>query len=157
MDRKCSCGAPITWQSKTGNCRPCAARLVGKSPAANAKKSEGLKRRYQIDPTYREKVRDHMRDLHNRPEIKQAASERAKANRLSQIGKVAFLADPEARERLGRSVRDSRLSWCPPELRSLYTELVKGKRIPSHEAREIIFAQHEHDMAVFRRKMGAAA
>jgi len=76
------------------------------------------------DPAFVERKREHgrrqYRDHLSRPEVQ------AKAH------------GPEARSKAGRKTSETRLAWCPPEMRDEYRRLIRSKLIPAAEARRII-------------------
>lgn len=155
-DRICSdCGKQISKHSKTGRCRACCARITARDPKARALKAARLRRRYQLDPSYRETIRRHLTEVNNRPENIAKKSARAKEIKIWLLGKQAFLKDPDARERQRKSASAAKMAWCPEELRELAKSITR-KRVPLAEAKMMIAELHEKQMAEFRRKLEEA-
>jgi len=80
-------------------------------------------------------------------------SERCTRMRLWERGHAAVT--PESRALGGKRQSDKKLAGIPHELRDEYRYLTKNKGIPAAEARAAILAQHETEMARFRREIGA--
>lgn len=139
--------------NKSGLCKPCFS-VQPKPEGFGARVSAGLKRKLAADPVFKEKLRAIALANTRSEKAFSIRQERFKREQMWLRGNRASLT-PEAMERRARAASATKLAWCPPELRDEYRRLIYSKRLPSAEAREIVLAQHERDMANFRRSIGA--
>lgn len=147
------CQAPLWKGNKTGYCRKhVSAAMTG--PEHGAKISAALRRKIALDPVYKQQCQERGRKQCATPKMRAAATEAAK--RSGAWRKAAAAVTPEDYARAVKRSAETRLGWCPAELRDEYRELVYRRKFKAAEAREIILAQHEKNMAAFRRKLGAA-
>ncbi|WP_158512713.1 hypothetical protein [Sphingobium sp. SYK-6] len=72
---------------------------------------------------------------------------------IARVNEERLNVTPEAIAKRVRTFRARKLSWCPPHLRDEYIRLMVNKHIPAAQAREIILAQWDADLA--RRKHAA--
>ena len=142
------CAKRLSRGNKYGHCR------LHISPEARANMTAGLRRKMQEDPAYLEVIRAQARANAARPEHRRMLTEAAK--RSGAWRKALAATTPESYKLAGARSADTKLSWCPPELRADYHALTNSKGLLAAEARAIILAQHEKNMADFRRKLGAA-
>lgn len=136
-----------TAAKPTTHCRRCSIMRVQSDPDMEARRRAGIATLFSdpsyveehrarlrktiaaklTDPAFVERKREHgrrqYRDCLNRPDV------RAKAH------------SPEARQKAGRATHETRMAWCPPELRADYRRLIRSKLIPAAEARKIIEAE----------------
>lgn len=148
-----TCGGPIWMGNKTGYCRKHVGAALSASPEHAAKISAGLRRKMALDPVYREECRERARKNCASPKLREAA---AKAARTSGAWRKALeAATPESYALGAKRSADTKLAWCPPELRDFYNDL-KAKGIRAPEAKRLTLEQHEAEMARFRRKLEAA-
>lgn len=153
MDRSClDCSAPISAQSKTGRCRPCAARACGKDPALIEKRAATHRRKFREDTAYRERKARLMRTYNKRP----MTPERIEALRAIMRKNRRGLEKPEARAKwmagraeAGRKRHETVMAWCPVQYRALYTHLRVSKKFKAAEARQMI----EDMLTPFDRQM----
>lgn len=92
----------------------------------------------------------HLKRYRRSPEFRERARQRLLANPIGHLGHRS--RSPECLKRIGRSRTETLLAWCPRELRDEYRRLLR-KRVKAAEAKEMILAQHEKDMAAFRRRL----
>lgn len=142
-----TCGKPLWKGNKYGHCK---AHI---SPEARANMTAGLRRKMQSDPEYMQRVIALARANVARPEHRQKLTEAAR--RSGAWRKALAATTPESYLLAARRAAETKLSWCPPEYRDEYRRLTSTKRMRAHEAKAIILAQHEKDMAEFRRKLRA--
>lgn len=148
------CGAQLCSdpRRKTDKCRPCYQAWT-KTPEGSAFRSAIAKRMHIKDPTLRLRIA-----AANRAGV--TDERRAKMAVVARINRNWEKSTYENRLKWQRAgvlaSAEKRLGWCPHELRDEYRRLVDAKNFPPAEAREIILAQHEKNMADFRRKLGAA-
>lgn len=116
----CACGNPITRHSKTGNCRPCAARITGTNPEVLAKRGKAISAMHR-NPEFKAKFSASLKAGYARKADDPA--HRAKMDALGRIGaaNVANCHTPEAKARK----RAALVPWCPPELLDFNTQLRK--------------------------------
>lgn len=142
-----TCGKALWRGNKYGYCRSHI------SPEARANMTAGLRRKMQSDPEYMQRVIALARANVARPEHRQKLTEAAKQSGAWR--KALAATTPESYQLAATRAAETKLSWCPPEYRAEYRRLKDTKRMRAHEAKAIILAQHEKDMAEFRRKLGA--
>jgi len=134
------CDAPITVQSKTGRCRPCAMARMGETYTTERRRAAIQKR-----------LSDPIQMKRQQQQIVQAGAEARKdpafMARLSEIGrenmKAAFTPEARAkwrasRPRANRKRSDTMLAWCPPRLRDEYRKLLKRGNMRAATARAAI-------------------
>lgn len=146
-----TCAKLLSAANKIGYCRAHAAQAMA-GPEHAARVSAGLKRKLAQDPIYREQCK--ARALKNcaSETLRTAAKEASK--RSGAWRKALAAVTPEDYKRGAARCAETKLAWCPPELRDAYRELMYRKKFKAAEARQIIMDQHEKDMAAFRRKLG---
>lgn len=151
-----TCAKPLGRGNKTGYCRGHVNQAVA-SPERSAAIRAGLVL-YYSDPVNKQRARENIIRNSQTEHAKQRRSDTAKAIGLHMIGQAAITADPAILERRARSQSNTKMAWCPRELRAEYKRLVRTKKLPASEARAIILDQHERDMQTFRRDvLGVAA
>jgi len=147
------CAKPLWVGNKSGYCRHHAAQHM-RGPEHAAKVSAGIQRKLAIDPIYREQCRQRAIKNCNSPKLREAA--RQAAIRSQAWRKATAAVTPEDYQRAVKRSAETKLGWCPAELRDEYRNLVNRKRYKAAEAKAIILDQHAKDMADFRRKLGVA-
>lgn len=157
MDRVCAdCGKQISKSSKSGLCHPCWQYKSNRDPERIAKRGAAIRAKHQIDPTIRLRIAAGIKAfIANSPE-EQERRRTAPHLKDMHIKGVAAARNPEVLAKRARTISEQRMAWCPPELRDEYRYLVRIKGLRHPQAREIILAQHEKNMAEFRRKLEAA-
>lgn len=147
------CDKPLGPRNVSGYCRKHYSAAEHQNADHGAKISRALKLKYAHDPVFAERAKETARaNLFKASGSKQTATRL----RLWEIG-LPFSLAPEVRARAARTHSERRMAWCPRELREDYRRLVYSKKLRAAEAREIILAQHEKDMATFRKSLGYAA
>jgi len=142
-----TCGKSLWKGNKYGYCRSHI------SPEARANMTAGLRLKMQSDPEYMQRIIALARANVARPEHRQKLTEAA---RKSGAWRKALAATtPESYQLAADRAADTKLAWCPPEYRDEYRRLKDSKRLRAHEAKSIILAQHEKDMAEFRKRLCA--
>lgn len=153
----CDCPAPIRSRNKSGRCLRCyhaGAGVLLNTPERRAKKSAAMKAKLN-DPVYRaEHIERFVRTATNAPGRVERAKERMIRGRLWERGTEALNADPEAKARGTRAMRATKLAHIPTDYHDAYTALVR-KNVPKAEATRLILDQRDHDLARFRRSIGA--
>ncbi len=142
------CGASLWKGNASGHCR----KHI--SAESRAKMADGIRRKIKHDPVFLETLRGLARANSSKPghmERMVAASVQAQTWREGLAN-----VTPDSHAKSGRTLSARRMAWCPPELRDQYRWLTATKKMKAAEAREIIIAQHEKNMAEFRRKLEAA-
>lgn len=146
------CGATLGKANGSGYCRKHWSKH--KTYADHGEKiKDALRRKIAHDPAYLESCRDRARKMLG-PKQREAAREASKRSGAWRVAAAAIT--PEHRAKGAKRLSEQRLAWCPRELREEYRRLVYTKKVKAAEAREIILAQHEKNMAAFRRKLKAA-
>lgn len=125
-------------------------------PAFEAKRIAGINSKIARDPAYKEQMRERMRKAASLPHATEIRRQKAIELRFWEKGWEAAPKGSEARIRGGKRLSDTRLAWCPRELRDQYKKLVRSNKIPAAEARVMILDLHEREMERFRQKLEAA-
>lgn len=124
------CAAPVKGRSKTGRCLSCACRYA-----------------CRINPELRQaRVRAGKKCA---AMYAQDIAERARTIGLAAMGRAA--RTPESFRKLSRSVSETRMAWCPPELRDEARRLTYMKGIPLAEVKPMILDLHRAQMDRFRQ------
>ena len=141
MTRTCSdCPSPITKKSKTGRCRPCAARANITDPATRERRIACL-RVVKASPEHRKIAAAASRGFHERlrDDPKFQATQRANGHRLRaqyDASASAQAANLAARARAGRVHSDRILAWCPADRRDGYRAIRRA--VGAAEARRLV-------------------
>lgn len=158
--RSCkSCSAPISKQSKTGNCRLCALAISNASPEFQDRRREAIIRRLQ-DPQERARAARQLYENHMAARQDPEVDQRLRANML----RIRLdWTDPEVRARFkaGTPARiqkriETIFAWCPDDLRDEYRRLRKKSRLSAVEAKRIILeldAYRNREMTPFERQL----
>ncbi len=155
MDRTCAdCAKPITRQSKSGLCRTCSLKRRNSDPEFQAKRLARVKQVFALRPELVQARRQFMTALNKTDKARKRAGEQARRIGLGAIGQACLT--PECWKRGAKTLEEKRLGHIPPELRDEYRYLVNKKRCTAKEATAIILAQHEKNMADFRKSLEAA-
>ena len=151
---KCkSCPTELARRNKTGLCRECYRKNPNAvSAETRAKISAGQKRRHLEDPELAERRKVLARKASRSPAAVKARTERWKREKMWERGSQAACR-PEVRAKAGKSIRETRLAWCPPHLRDDYIHLIRGKRFSAAEAKRMILEQDAAEVAAVRRRM----
>lgn len=133
-----------TAAKPTTHCRRCSIMRHRGDPVIEAKRVTNLRARYD-DPAYveahRERLRVAIATARKRPEFMAWLREHGRRQYrdvLSRPDVVAKHQDPAVRKEAGRRASNTRLAWCPPELRDEYRFLIKTHHMPAVEARALI-------------------
>jgi hypothetical protein len=127
---KCQCREART-------CRSCTLRRLNADPAFRAKKLEQLRIR-AADPEYRRRMSQRMIVV-TAERMKDPAYAEMRRQQGHAFGAKNFdkgRADPAVRRKVGQTLTNQRLAWCPPERRAFYQVL--RKRHGATTAREMI-------------------
>ncbi len=145
-----NCPAEIYRRNRTGLCRKC----VTNDPDVNARRKAGLKRTYDLHPEMREAATERLRAATRTPEHAERARKMMTENRLWEKGMIAIgPAGSPSRRKCAATLSNTRLKHIPPELRKDYRRLVTHKGFTAAEATVIITADHEFQMAKWRRNI----
>lgn len=141
--RTCQCGATITDYNKSGKCRPCVRASILRSPETEARRAEGIRRKYREDPAYRAKMQAIMKRVGQKagidPEITARRREQGKWMYENVLNTPENRAKVLAtRPAVAEKLREQKLGWCPPDLRDEYQRLYRNKHIKAAKARAII-------------------
>lgn len=151
--RACPCGATIGRKNRSGLCRTCVIMSVNER-TTSAERSARWHRTLYLRPQLREEMSARCARMRAVPGRMENARRKVVEGRLWEKGVAA--RTPEDFAKAGRARTETTIGWCPPELRDEYRRLVKVKHMTSAEARAVIMAQHERDMARFRNRVEAA-
>jgi hypothetical protein len=137
----CAAKSPVT------HCRRCSILRVQADPELEAKRRAGIGALF-ADPVYVAEHRARLQASVAKASQDPAFIERRRAHGLRQYRDCLSRPDvqakahgPDARKRAGRATSETRLAWCPVELRAEYRRLIRSKLIPAAEARRIIEAE----------------
>jgi hypothetical protein len=131
------CEKPLSRQNRFGRCRSCTASNLARDPEARAR-TVATMRRHWNDPAYRARVGKaissaKLKRIATDPEYAEAMERKGRALGKSGLG-IAAQDTPEFRERMGKTLSDVRLAWCPPEWRERYREY-RRRKVPVDEAK----------------------
>lgn len=146
MTRTCEkCPRELGAKNKSGLCRSCLSKRINADPVTIEARRRGIAAHY-AKPGAREAVAKRIMAYNaNVPpehvEMRREHGKRQHARYFAGADGYARLQSPEARRKRGASVSETRMAWCPPELREEYRDLVRRQRLPAAEARAIIEAQ----------------
>lgn len=133
-----NCPAPITRQSKSGLCRPCAFAKLRADPEWQRNRAACLRARHG-DPAYRAAMSSAQRRWHaahaSDPAYQARQRENGKTLKATGLGNAAQPKGSAIRRRVGQILHEQRMGWCPPEYRNLYQSLRRNKRLGMAEAR----------------------
>ncbi len=137
-----SCPATISRQSKSGWCRRCAAAHLNSDPAICARR-EVRRREFFDAPGVREQIGARVAERNRNMPASQREKLRAHGHRiyatvLSKPEHQAKSQAPEAKRRAAAAQSDTKLAWCPRELRPEYRRLQVEKGLRAAEARAVI-------------------
>lgn len=153
-----TCHKPLSRQNTTGYCRAHVSAFNLSKPEVRARQRAGIKRRHAVDPAFLDALRRRARALGEDPDINARRTQHFKDARYWEKGVIAS-SKPEVRARAAKRASATRLAWCPPEYRDEYRRLIRSKRIPAAEARQIILSSVAADEERFansqRRKAKA--
>lgn len=123
------CTHPRSRRAK--RCKPCALKALWSDPDFRARKgrqSGDILRRLKQDPEFR------------------AKEDAARRRNVVVMNATRRPLTDEERALRNKRVSARKLSWCPPALREEYKWLVKAKRIPAAEAKQIILDQFKRQI-----------
>lgn len=151
--RECrTCSKPIGAKNRSGLCSYCVAR----DPEAVERRRQGLLRTYAVRPEVRQAASARLRAVTCTPEHAERGRRLMKENRVWEHGiKACGPSGSPSRQKMAKSLSNTRLRHIPPELRDEYKRLVTVKDFSAAEATEIITSHHEMAMARWRRQIGA--
>lgn len=154
-----NCPAPITYQSKSGLCRPCALTRLRADPEWQRRRVAGLRARGS-DPAYRRRLAGALIRWHaaNASDPAYQARQRENGRRLKAtgLGNAVQTKGSAGRVRVGQILSDQRLAWCPREYRALYQEHRRKRGWGAERARQFVEEQIAKDVAAmtpFERAM----
>lgn len=156
IERTCStCAKQISAQSKTGMCQPCSTRALNADPSFQERRLAGIRRKIKTDPAHVARLRERIIAAGKLPQAVEARRNSMKMCRVWERARGGPPAGSPERIRAGQRQSETKMAWCPRELRDDYRRLVHSKKIPAAQARGLILEQHERNMAKFRRSIGA--
>lgn len=152
------CGGAVSSQSKSGVCRACYLKdplgyNLKINPDFERNRIAALRAATMANPVWRDKIRAHCRKLASDPSIRAARSERAKRQRLHDLG-FPGTQTKEAKDKSNRTRVARQMAWCPPHLLDDYKHLRRAYRMLAADAKAIILDQHEAELRRLRTKMG---
>lgn len=151
-----TCGKELGRNNRSGYCKHHVSAAKAQDPAWREAQKAGAKRALQANPERMEALKARIRARNTSPEHRAWAADRARQMGLAEIGRaVAHTAEAQAKR--SASCIATKLSWCPPHLREDYRRLIRTKHIRAAEAREIILAQEQAEIAAMRRRLEWAA
>ncbi|WP_176168065.1 helix-turn-helix domain-containing protein [Novosphingobium mathurense] len=148
------CDQTLGRYNKSGYCRKHLGTANAQNPEWREKHRAGVLRKIKYDPEYKAQLAERARRIGSDPSTRAKRSETFRKGRYWELGNAAQEKGSDARKRAGRSIRERRLSWCPPHLREEYMWLMRSQRVPAAEARVMIEEQNELELARWRRSIG---
>lgn len=151
-----TCGVQLGRNNRSGYCKRHVSAAMAQNPAWREAQREGAKRALLANPTRLDALRARVRARNTSSEHRAWAADRARQIGLAEIGRTTAHT-PEAVAKRSASCTATKLAWCPPHLREDYRRLIRTKHIRAAEAREIILAQEQAEIAAMRRRLEWAA
>jgi hypothetical protein len=148
------CGCQLGRGNTSGYCIRHVSAANARNPEWREKQRAGLRKKLQADPIYLERKRDDMRKANRARDIEKLR-QRMVTNRYWEMSNSGRPPGHPSRVQAGRSNTETKLADIPPHLRDEYRRLNCIKHIPAAEAKAIILAQHDAEMARFRRKVSS--
>lgn len=153
-----TCGAQLGRRNKSGYCKRHSGAAMWRAAANDSefreKQRAGIKRALMLRPEKLAAMRARLIKYNKSDENRARAAKAMKAARLWEKSPSAP-AGSESRIRAGKRSTETRMAWCPRELRDDYRRLVYSKKVPAAEARAIILEHHERYLAKFRASIAA--
>lgn len=157
------CDKPITANTKTGRCIPCANRFIGATEAFQQARAEGIRRKFRDDPAHIAKMRrvaaaNGKRAMLDPARVEQLREHGRKMRATHLSTPAALAARLAVAKDVGRKITETRLGWCPPEYRAEYRRLTLSKRFLAADAKAMILATIKATrarMSPFERQMYA--
>jgi hypothetical protein len=146
MTRICvGCPSVLGPKNRSGRCRSCLAQHLNSDPAIVAKRKAAVLARFDNPAVVEEHRQRLARYMRNMPEAdrerRRVHGRRMFRELLSNPEVVARSAasrnDPETRRRQGQTHSDTRLPWCPREMRPAYRAM-RAKGLSPQEARDVL-------------------
>ena len=141
------CGSALAHNPRRlgTRCKPCNARAIARSPETRRIVAAKMTARW-ADDKQRGKLVAAITKTCNRPEIRAARQEQGRRDmNVVRFAKPAPPGSP-SRIRAGRTLRESRIGWCPMEYRAEYQRMRDNGNFTAAEARRIIEDQIERDL-----------
>jgi hypothetical protein len=151
-----SCGLTLSRGNRSGYCKRHVSAAKAQDPAWREAQKAGAKRALQVNPERLAALRERVRAMNVTPEKRARTADHARKIGLHAIGQRTANSPESIAKRAASSV-STKLAWCPPRLREQYRHLLYVKRIPAAEARAMILAQQDADIAAMRRRLEWAA
>lgn len=145
------CGSLLGIKNRSGRCSHCQPAHANRDPAFQKRRVAGIKRKWE-DPEFLAKMRKIASRMGQKAALDEDLQERRRA-----WGKYAYanwLGKPEVRARAlasptrARTMSETRLAWCPPEMRQKYRDLKRRTKMRAAEAKKIILREWADIQAV---------
>jgi len=154
-----TCPRTLGTRNKTGYCVKCWPKVAWtvakeRDPDFEARRIAGIKRSLQENPERLAKMKAAFLIAAKTPHARAMRSAAAKRDQLWKVGQKALAADPTALARRGATLSNTRLAWCPVDMRQNYRDLVRRYKIPAPQAKAMIL---EEMAAATRRAHGNLA
>lgn len=151
MDKKCAaCAGPVGRKNTSGYCKTCWPTVCWKiqrsDPSFEQRRIAGINKSIQENPERKQQLKDQLARVASTPHARQRRSEAAKKAKIWLKGNAAAISNPETLARRGRSLSNSRLSWCPRYLRGTYIDLIRSKHLSAAEAKVLVIDQARTDV-----------
>lgn len=142
-----TCSKPLAATTRSGYCRTC----YRSSPERREKLSKRMKDQWKNDPAYRAKYLAAIADNLTKTGGREKGAQVAKEKETWRIASEHIT--PQARNRARRKLIENKIGHIPYDVRPLYYELTRQRKVPAEEATRIVLAHHETEMQRFRNKL----
>jgi hypothetical protein len=149
-----TCNATLGRGNKTGRCKRCVGAWVASQPGWREKQRDGARRSLMENPERLADLRKRAKALGRDKSVSTKRSAHFIERRIWEMGSAAQGAGSAARIKAGKTLSETRMAWCPRELRADYFNLVRSKGMKAAEAKALILDQHKVDVSRFRRSLG---
>ena len=149
-----TCDKPLGRRNTSGHCIPCGNRARWSDPAFRERQVAGIRHKHSTDPAFVAALRERARAHGSNKDTLEQRSLRFKRDRIWILGNASQGAGSEARRKASRAISETRMAWCPPELREAYRFLTLSKAFRAAEARTMIEEHHAIAMERWRRSIG---
>jgi hypothetical protein len=149
-----TCAAELSARNKSGYCKRHVSAANAADPAWREKQRAGAIRAVRDNPERLAQLRKGIVAAGKLPQAVAARRKRCIEERLWERGHQALQADRSHWARGGRRGSETKLAWCPPELRDEYRKMTISYRYSAAESRKMIEDHHEVAMERWRRSVG---
>lgn len=143
------CTAELGYRNTSGYCRRHIARRNADDPTWRERQRAGIRRKFQSDPEYLDRVRISVRKAEASRD-RAAMRERWLRDRVWEKSNAAHPPGSPSRQQAARSISATKLADIPPHLREMYRDITYSG-VRAAEARAMVLDHHETEMRRWRQ------